>query len=168
MSGQYCINITAWKVSIFHIFLVSIFPHLDWIRRDTPYLSIFSPDARKYGPEKLQTRTFSLQSVLPENVWKPEVLRWTKIEFGAERVNQFMADEWPSGVYSEHCQSSKMEGFAKIVNGYQPLLIFANPYILNVPHSSMPLIYLTISSGFTNAVRIHSKINKQKINRTTV
>ena len=27
------------------------FPHSDWIRRDTKHLSIFSPNARKYGPE---------------------------------------------------------------------------------------------------------------------
>ena len=33
-------------------FLVLIFPHLDWIRRDTRYLSVFSPNAGKYGPEK--------------------------------------------------------------------------------------------------------------------
>ena len=33
-------------------FLVRIFPHSDWIWRDTEYLSIFSPNAEKYGPEK--------------------------------------------------------------------------------------------------------------------
>ena len=33
-------------------FLVSIFPHSDWIRRDTSYLSVFSPNARKYRLEK--------------------------------------------------------------------------------------------------------------------
>ena len=33
-------------------FLVCIFPHSDWIRRDTPYLSVFGPNAGKYGPEK--------------------------------------------------------------------------------------------------------------------
>ena len=33
-------------------FLVRFFPHSDWIRRDTPYLSVFSPNAEKYGPEK--------------------------------------------------------------------------------------------------------------------
>ena len=32
--------------------LVCIFLHSDWIRRDTPYLSLFSPNAGKYGPEK--------------------------------------------------------------------------------------------------------------------
>ena len=35
-------NYTAWKVSIFGAFLDRIFPHLDWIRSDTPYLSVFS------------------------------------------------------------------------------------------------------------------------------
>ena len=33
-------------------FLVRIFPHSDWIRRDTSYLSVFSPNTGKYGPEK--------------------------------------------------------------------------------------------------------------------
>ena len=33
-------------------FLVRIFPHSDRIRRDTKYLSVFSPNAGKYGPEK--------------------------------------------------------------------------------------------------------------------
>ena len=33
-------------------FLVRILPHPDWIRRDTKYLSVLSPNAGKYGPEK--------------------------------------------------------------------------------------------------------------------
>ena len=33
-------------------FLVHIFPHLDWIWGDTKYLSVFSMNAGKYGPEK--------------------------------------------------------------------------------------------------------------------
>ena len=52
---------TEWKVSVFGDFLVGIFPHLDWIRRDTPYLSVFSPNAGKYGPEKLWIQTFFTQ-----------------------------------------------------------------------------------------------------------
>ena len=39
---------TAWKVSVFGICLVRIFPHLDSIWRDPPYLSVFSPNAVKY------------------------------------------------------------------------------------------------------------------------
>ena len=44
----------AWKKSVFWVFLVRIFQQSDWIRRDTPYLFVFSPNAGKYGPEKLQ------------------------------------------------------------------------------------------------------------------
>ena len=33
-------------------FLACIFPHSDWIRRDTEYFSVFSTNAGKYGPEK--------------------------------------------------------------------------------------------------------------------
>ena len=46
---------TAWKLSKCVVFLVRIFLHLDWIRRDAKYaryLSVFSPNAGKYGPEK--------------------------------------------------------------------------------------------------------------------
>ena len=32
--------------------LVHIFPHSGSIQRDTLYLSVFSPNAGKYGPEK--------------------------------------------------------------------------------------------------------------------
>ena len=32
--------------------LIRIFPHSDWMRRDTPYLSVFSPNVGKYGREK--------------------------------------------------------------------------------------------------------------------
>ena len=32
-------------------FLVRVFPHSDGIRRDTKYLSVFSTNAGKYGPE---------------------------------------------------------------------------------------------------------------------
>ena len=33
-------------------YLVCIFPHLDWISRDTRYLSVFSPNRQKYRLEK--------------------------------------------------------------------------------------------------------------------
>ena len=48
---------TAWKVLIFRVFLVRIFPHLDWIQKDTPNLSSFSQNAEKYAPEKLRIWT---------------------------------------------------------------------------------------------------------------
>ena len=33
-------------------FLVRIFPPSGWIQTDTKYLSVFSPNVGKYGPEK--------------------------------------------------------------------------------------------------------------------
>ena len=48
---QIYIRIHCVKVSIFGVTLVYIFPHLDWMRRDMEYLSVFSPNGVKYGPE---------------------------------------------------------------------------------------------------------------------
>ena len=45
-------------MSVFGVILVRIFLHSDLIRSDIPYLSVFSPNARKCEPEKLQKGTF--------------------------------------------------------------------------------------------------------------
>ena len=37
------------KTRYSELFWSAFFPHLDWIRRDTPYLSVFSPNAGKCG-----------------------------------------------------------------------------------------------------------------------
>ena len=44
---------TAWKVSLFRVFVVRIFSYSGWIRKHKEYLSVFSPNAGKCGPEKL-------------------------------------------------------------------------------------------------------------------
>ena len=44
---QNSISFTAWKVRVFGVVLVRIFPHLYWIQRDTSYLPLFSPNAGK-------------------------------------------------------------------------------------------------------------------------
>ena len=44
-------NILRENCSNTELFLVSIFPHLDWIQRGTSCLSVFSPNPGKYGPE---------------------------------------------------------------------------------------------------------------------
>ena len=50
---SYAISLREKSVQIrSFFFLVGIFLHSDWIRRDTPHLSVFSPSAGKYGPEK--------------------------------------------------------------------------------------------------------------------
>ena len=51
-------NDPFWKMALrekcqnMEFVLVHTFPHWYWIRRDTPYLSVFSPNAGKYGLEK--------------------------------------------------------------------------------------------------------------------
>ena len=47
------------KESVFGVILVCNFPHLELMRRDTEHLSVFSPNAGKYGPEKLRIQAFS-------------------------------------------------------------------------------------------------------------
>ena len=50
---------TSWNKNVSNLlviilpvdFLVGILPHSDWICRDTPYFSVFSPNAWKYGQE---------------------------------------------------------------------------------------------------------------------
>ena len=48
-------TVTLWESQKYpntEFFLVRIFPYSVWIRKDTPCLSVFSPHAGKYGPEK--------------------------------------------------------------------------------------------------------------------
>ena len=52
---------TTWIVSLFGVFLVRIFPHSDWVRRVTEYLSVFNPNVGKYKPERLLIRTLFTQ-----------------------------------------------------------------------------------------------------------
>ena len=42
---------------LFEAILVRVFPHSDWIRRNTPHLSLSSSDTGKFGPEWLRIRT---------------------------------------------------------------------------------------------------------------
>ena len=44
---------TTWKVFVFEVFVVGVYPHSDWIGKDTLYFSVFRANARKYGPKKL-------------------------------------------------------------------------------------------------------------------
>ena len=48
LTHNHCVK----SVQIRSFFLVRIFPHSDWIRRDKKYLSVFSLNTGKYRPEK--------------------------------------------------------------------------------------------------------------------
>ena len=51
-------------MSVFGVILVNIFLHLNWMRRDTPHLSVFSSNAGLCGPEYLRIRTLFTQCEL--------------------------------------------------------------------------------------------------------
>ena len=62
-------------------FLVRIFPHSNWIRRDTSYLYVFSPNAGKYGSEKTPyLDTFhAVKCILKSNnSWNLQITRLTQ------------------------------------------------------------------------------------------
>ena len=70
-------------------FLVYIFLHSDWIRRDTEYLSVFSPNKEKYGPEKtphwdtFRAVKFSKKTVDNDN----KELLWLNQSSGSEKTS---------------------------------------------------------------------------------
>ena len=67
-------------------FLVRIFQHSDWIRGDTEYLSVFSPNAGKYGPEKsLHYDTFHAVRVFNVSL----TILWT---VGVRKLTSSMSD----------------------------------------------------------------------------
>ena len=57
ISGINVLIYTAWKMSVFGVSVV----RSDWIRRNTEYLSVSSPNVGKRGPEKLQIWTIIMQ-----------------------------------------------------------------------------------------------------------
>ena len=69
------------------VFLVRILPHSDWMRRDTSYLSVFSPNAGKYEPENVSCNVlmismfwqYFVKEVLPENHLSRHVYRSKKL-----------------------------------------------------------------------------------------
>ena len=61
-------------MSAFGVILIPIFPHSNWIRRDTTYLSVFSPNAGKCGSNEDQINSeygHLLRSV--GVIWLPSV-----------------------------------------------------------------------------------------------
>ena len=57
-------------MSLFVVILAWVFPHSDWIRRNTEYLSVFSPNVGKFGPYQLRIRTPLTQCTLLLLVFK--------------------------------------------------------------------------------------------------
>ena len=60
-SNNFKIIIHCVKIVRIRSYSCPHFPHLNWIRRDTPYHSIFSPNTGYYGPDQLRIRTIFTQ-----------------------------------------------------------------------------------------------------------
>ena len=99
---------TTWKVSVFGVCLACIFPQSYWIRRNTDYLSVFSPNAGKYKPEKLQIQILSTRY----DVW--HIAQERKIFcFGRFEVETtFELDK--SNHPELFCQKGGLRSFAKL------------------------------------------------------
>ena len=75
------LSLTAWKVSVFGVFLVSIFLHSEWIRRDTEW------------PEKLRTWTLFTQCLPKQNSCGTRNIRTTKIFVLFHQIH-LMINKW--------------------------------------------------------------------------
>ena len=114
-------------------FFWSVFSAFGLNRRDTPYLSVFNLNAGKYGPEKtpyLDTFHAVHASILRH------VLR--------NKNNRYHVFMWmlTSFFFWETSRTSKTELFAKVVNSFQPVTIFAKRSILDVWLGSEDALYL--------------------------
>ena len=86
--------VTAWKMSIFGVFLVHIFPHLDWIRRDTEYYVSFRIQSKSAKIRARKTPntdtfhavcfiTFSSYPCIPR---KPYIFVRTRLKKGLKKL----------------------------------------------------------------------------------
>ena len=64
LNFQICNILHCVKMPVFEICLIHIFENSGWVRRFTEWISILTPNARKYGREKLRIRTLLRQCYL--------------------------------------------------------------------------------------------------------
>ena len=146
------------------LFLVHIFLSLDWIRRNTPHLSVFRPNLGKYGPDKIPSlNTFHAKQL--------HVLSSLSLLFNLYSIIKILSTE----THSEACQTSKVELFAKLVTGFQPLNVFTKCSILDVWLSSeyaCEIIYaICMIKSLQTISNIHPRIHKKitiKTQRTLI
>ena len=103
--------VTAWKVSVFGVFLVRIFLHLNWIRRETPYPSVFSLNAGMYGPGILQIRTLLTQCMSGQYSISKNPEKHQKIWLRRKLKKKKLKKNWnlPNFVFSQACVRKPQE-----------------------------------------------------------
>ena len=141
-------------------FLVHIFLYLDWIRRYTPHLSVFRLNLGKYGPDKIPY----LNTLHAKEL---QVLSSLSLLFNLYSIIKILSTE----AHSEACQTCKVELFAKLVTGFQPLNVFAKCSILDVWLSSeyaCEIIYaICMIKSLQTISNIHPRIHKKNYYKNT-
>ena len=136
-------------MSLFWVFLVRIFPHLDRIQKDNPYLFVFSLNAVKYQSEKIWMRHFS-GSFIIEAPTMNHPKQW--VVFYLECYQRFhpCSSFFKIHIWKNSCQSVFLASF------WLPFLI-----ILKMRSSNVTLESITtpgISSLFSDAMRLFSDL----------
>ena len=75
--------------------------------------------------------TISLLTLVTMKDW-PRLSLWAALDINSFKSLQTLPLIQLTEVYSEPCHTSKMEHFAKIVNGFQPLTILVKGSVLDV------------------------------------
>ena len=87
-------NYTAWKVSVFGVFLGRIFPHSDWVRRDTLYIHPYSVRIQKNTDHKNSQYGHFSRSV-KDKTKKNFIQKWRhKLTHDGYLTNMFLQKMW--------------------------------------------------------------------------
>ena len=136
-------------MSLFWVFLVCIFPHLDRIRKDNLYLFVFTLNAVKYRPEKVRVRYFSSSFIIEASTMN-HPKQW--VVFYLECYQRFhpCSSFFKILIWKNSCQSVFLASF------WLPFL-----QILIMRSSNVTLESITtpgISSLFSDAMRLFSDL----------
>ena len=90
------VPIPPFKKSVFLVFLVGIFPHLDWIQRFAEYIFVFSPNAGECGPEKPGIFHAAYIPTFKTHTWiyRPNTITYSHVSYTAMCCNSVSCCLW--------------------------------------------------------------------------
>ena len=107
-------------MSVFRVILVRIFPHSNWTRKDTPYLSVFSPNAGKWTRITSNTDTFhavvviSLKPRRRVHKCRMALLKFRKVYWTTTAMTSFYPKRAPPLVfYDKFCENFQSRFFTE-------------------------------------------------------
>ena len=154
--GQTCFN-QKWGASFIWLihctksvriwsFLVRIFPHSDWRRRDTKYLSVFCPNAGKYRPGKLKIRTLFTKWYLFTGGSDQDLFCFCFNLFNSSKViHSSNGDQLEDVEVKYILLFSSFEVMPQMLKRRTYFSTYSKSslqFILILPHSTVPLVFL--------------------------